>query len=62
MVEKELPRQEHDASSTQENVQREPERVRTAPFAGRIGGNQEFVASQDDAILKKQPDAVCLSL
>ena len=26
-------------------------------FTG-IGGNQEFVASQDDAILKTQPDAV----
>ena len=27
-------------------------------FAGRIGGNQEFVASDED-LLKKQPDAVC---
>lgn len=41
------------------NVQ---EAVRQAPFAGRIGGNQEFVTLGDDeeseAILKKQPDAV----
>ena len=36
--------------------------LRTAPFAGRIGGNQEFIAAADDeseeAIRKKQPDAV----
>lgn len=39
--------------------------VRTAPFAGRIGGNQEFIAVADDQasedIRKKQPDAVCES-
>lgn len=38
--------------------------IRQAPFAGRIGGNQEFIAIGDDeeseAILKKQPDAVWL--
>ena len=38
------------------------DRVRQAPFAGRIGGNQEFVELGDDeeseAILKRQPDAV----
>jgi hypothetical protein len=36
--------------------------VATRPFAGRIGGNQEFVVHSDsddaDEILKKQPDAV----
>jgi hypothetical protein len=36
--------------------------VATRPFAGRIGGNQEFVVHGDsddaDEILKKQPDAV----
>ena len=36
--------------------------VASAPFAGRIGGNQEFIAIGDDEateeILKKQPDAV----
>lgn len=38
--------------------------VRRAPFAGRIGGNQEFVAIGNDAeskaLLEKQPDAVSL--
>ena len=38
--------------------------IRQAPFAGRIGGNQEFVALGDDeeseAILRRQPDAVRL--
>ena len=29
-------------------------------FAGRIGGNQEFIASDED-LLKKQPDAVSQS-
>ena len=37
-------------------------RVASAPFAGRIGGNQEFIATGDDEateeILKRQPDAV----
>jgi hypothetical protein len=36
--------------------------VVVAPFAGRIGGNQEFVEHGDsiesEEILKKQPDAV----
>ena len=32
--------------------------VATSPFAGRIGGNQEFVVSEDASILKRQPDAV----
>lgn len=36
--------------------------VASAPFAGRIGGNQEFIADPDDEesqeLLKKQPDAV----
>jgi hypothetical protein len=34
--------------------------VASSPFAGRIGGNQEFVASHDDERLKTQPDAVCV--
>ena len=34
--------------------------VASSPFAGRIGGNQEFVAPHDDERLKKQRDAVCL--
>lgn len=35
--------------------QRKQGDVRSAPFAGRIGGNQEFVASGDDKeLLKKQ--------
>lgn len=30
-----------------------------AQFAGRLGGNQEFIAtSDDDSVLEKQPDAV----
>lgn len=34
-------------------------RVATLRFAGRLGGNQEFIASPDDqSLLKKQPDAV----
>ena len=36
--------------------------VAQSPFAGRIGGNQEFVLSRDDEaaeeVLKKLPDAV----
>ena len=33
--------------------------INSRPFAGRIGGNQEFIASAgDEEILKKQPDAV----
>lgn len=33
--------------------------VATAPFAGRLGGNQEFIASPDDrSLLERQPDAV----
>lgn len=36
--------------------------VSETPFAGRIGGNQEFTVSEDNEkareILKKQPDAV----
>lgn len=36
--------------------------VSEVPFAGRIGGNQEFTVHGDDeeseAILKKHPDAV----
>ena len=36
--------------------------VRQAPFAGRIGGNQEFVAiagdEETEALLSRQPDAV----
>ena len=36
--------------------------IASAPFAGRIGGNQEFIATGDDEateeILKRQPDAV----
>jgi hypothetical protein len=31
--------------------------TKSGSFTG-IGGNQEFVASQNDAILQKQPDAV----
>lgn len=40
-------------------------RVSTANFAGRIGGNQEFIADPADedthSLLRKQPDAVSLS-
>ena len=36
--------------------------VSESPFAGRIGGNQEFTVNVDDekaqAILRKHPDAV----
>lgn len=33
--------------------------VAQTPFAGRLGGNQEFIADDDDeSILEKQPDAV----
>lgn len=36
--------------------------VSSSPFAGRIGGNQEFVVTSDDddasEVLKKLPDAV----
>lgn len=38
--------------------------VANTPFAGRIGGNQAFVATDDseetEEILRKQPDAVCI--
>ncbi|KAK5171287.1 uncharacterized protein LTR77_004431 [Saxophila tyrrhenica] len=38
---------------------------KNAPFAGRIGGNQAFIATDDsqesEEILKKQPDAAPLS-
>ncbi len=38
--------------------------IRNAPFAGRIGGNQAFIATDDsvesEEILRKQPDAVRL--
>lgn len=41
---------------------RRPNSIKSVPFAGRIGGNQEFVETGDSAeseeILKKQPDAV----
>ena len=41
---------------------RQRKNVSSAPFAGRVGGNQEFTVTSDDdkaeAILKKQPDAV----
>jgi hypothetical protein len=33
-------------------------RINQAAFAGRIGGNQEFVAT-DGELVKKVPDAVC---
>ena len=34
-----------------------------ARFAGRIGGNQEFIADSDDSsLLKKQPDAVSVKI
>lgn len=36
-----------------------PMPVTTSPFAGRLGGNQEFT-THDEETLKKQPDAVCL--
>lgn len=51
-----LPSSDDPASFVQQRRQGD---VRIPPFAGRIGGNQEFVASGDDEdILKKQPDAV----
>ena len=45
-----------------ERVRARRHTVAEAPFAGRIGGNQEFVVHPDDEdskeLLKKQPDAV----
>ena len=52
----ELPRSNDDAGFFRRV--RAHQTVASAPFAGRIGGNQEFVVSNDDSILKKQPDAV----
>lgn len=57
----EIPRTTHPQSSLRLRA-RPLQPVRSAPFAGRIGGNQGFVALGDDeaseAILEKQPDAV----
>ena len=37
----------------------ESTRIVDARFAGRLGGNQEFIAKPDDnGLLKEQPDAV----
>lgn len=55
-ADQELPRTNDDAGFFGRGRARQA--VASAPFAGRIGGNQEFVASDDDSILKKQPDAV----
>lgn len=44
----------------EENVRRRANnQVASAHFAGRIGGNQEFV-SESDSLLEEQPDAVSL--
>lgn len=49
-------------AALRESLRRRSAAVRQTPFAGRIGGNQEFVADGDDEdteeLLKKQPDAV----
>lgn len=38
-------------------------RVVDATFAGRVGGNQEFIADSDDhSLLERQPDAVSCAL
>jgi hypothetical protein len=55
-TDQELPRSTDDAGFF--GRRRARQIVASSPFAGRIGGNQEFVASGDDSILKKQPDAV----
>lgn len=55
----------NDNDSPMEQSRRLNYAVASAPFAGRIGGNQEFVVSSrdDDAgdVLKKLPDAVIRS-
>ena len=47
------------------NPVRHRRRIAEIPFAGRIGGNQEFTVSQDssdaESVLEKQPDAAPLS-
>jgi hypothetical protein len=35
--------------------------IQEAPFAGRIGGNLEFTASDEETV-KRQPDAVCFGV
>ena len=57
MAKEERRDQSNNAEDSYEQA-RPRQTVATAPFAGRIGGNQEFVASGGDSILKKQPDAV----
>lgn len=53
-------------SSTDGQRSRHTYTVSSSPFAGRIGGNQDFVVTShdDDAgeVLKKLPDAVSLGL
>ena len=58
----EMPLSSDDPASFAPGRSRRRHAVATAPFAGRIGGNQEFIASgydeESEEILKKQPDAV----
>jgi hypothetical protein len=37
-------------------------RLADAQFAGRLGGNQEFITSDDSSLLQRQPDAVSLAI
>lgn len=53
-----MPMENHDPASVGQQRLRQRYQVASKPFAGRIGGNQEFVASPDSEELQKQPDAV----
>ncbi len=60
MAKQERPTENVPSSNSDEGFfeQAKSREVASTPFAGRIGGNQEFIASRDDERLKKQPDAV----
>jgi hypothetical protein len=52
-----------ETSESSEVRRRVKPSVTAAPFAGRLGGNQDFIADKHDEdakrLLKKHPDAVC---